>query len=115
MDLEKVTKGWDPAGQTIVIFGGAGVLGGEMACALVKCGANVVILDRDLSRADSLKERLRHGPGSGKLAQADVLSKESLFKARDMIKGEFGKVHSEPLPALRREDRLADAAGQNQH
>ena len=92
MDLEKVTKGWDFAGQTIVIPGGAGVLGGEMACALVKCGANVVILDRDLSRADSLKERLRHGPGSGKLAQADVLSKESLLKARDMIKGEFGKV-----------------------
>src|SRR5512136_2110513 len=93
MEIDKLTKGWDFAGQTIVIPGGAGVLGGEMACALVKCGANVVILDRDLSRADSLKERLRHGPGSGKLAQADVLSRESLLKASDMIKGEFGKVH----------------------
>jgi len=94
MDLEKLTKGWDFAAQTVLIPGGAGVLGSEMACALVKCGANVVILDRDLSRADSLKVRLMAGPGSGKFAQADVLSKESLLKARDMIKAEFGKVHA---------------------
>jgi NAD(P)-dependent dehydrogenase (short-subunit alcohol dehydrogenase family) len=94
MDLEKLTKGWDFAARTVLIPGGAGVLGSEMACALVKCGANVVILDRDLSRADSLKVRLMAGPGSGKFAQADVLSKESLLKARDMIKAEFGKVHA---------------------
>ena len=92
MDLEKLTKGWDFTGRTIVIPGGAGVLGGEMAGALVKCGANVVILDRDLSRADSLKERFMHGPGSERLARADVLSKESLLRAGDMIRTEFGKV-----------------------
>jgi NAD(P)-dependent dehydrogenase (short-subunit alcohol dehydrogenase family) len=94
MDLEKFTKSSDFAGVTIVIPGGAGVLGSEMAFALVKCRANVVILDRDLSRAEDLEKRLAQGPGSGKLAQADVLSKESLFKARDMIKKEFGKVHA---------------------
>ena len=94
MEMDKLTKGWDFAARTVLIPGGAGVLGSEMACALVKCGANVVILDRDLSRADSLKARLMAGPGSGKIAQADVLSKESLLKARDMIKAEFGKVHA---------------------
>jgi NAD(P)-dependent dehydrogenase (short-subunit alcohol dehydrogenase family) len=93
MDQDKLKGSSDFAGRTIVIPGGAGVLGSEMACALVKCGANVVILNRDLSRADSLKERLKNGPGSATLAQADVLSRESLLKARDMIKGEFGKVH----------------------
>src|SRR5512139_2539415 len=92
MDPEMLAKGWDLAGRTVVIPGGAGVLGSEMACALVKCRANVVILDRDLSRADSLKERLTVGPGSGTFAQADVLSKESLSKARDMIQAEFGRV-----------------------
>ena len=94
MDLEMLAKGWNFAGKTVVIPGGAGVLGSEMACALVKCGASVVILDRDLTRADSLKARLRAGPGSGTLAQADVLSKESLLKARDLIRAEFGKVHA---------------------
>jgi len=94
MDLEKLTKGCDFAGQTIVIPGGAGILGSEMAYALVKCGANVVILNRDLSKAGALEKRLSQGPGSGKLLQGDVLSKESLLKARDIIKGEFGKVHA---------------------
>jgi NAD(P)-dependent dehydrogenase (short-subunit alcohol dehydrogenase family) len=93
MDQDKLKGSSNFTGRTIVIPGGAGVLGGEMACALVKCGANVVILNRDLSRADSLKERLKNGPGSATLAQADVLSKESLLKARDMIKNEFGKVY----------------------
>jgi NAD(P)-dependent dehydrogenase (short-subunit alcohol dehydrogenase family) len=54
----------------------------------------VVILDRDVSKAESLKKRLSEGPGSGRLLQADALSKESLLKARDSIKGEFGKVHA---------------------
>jgi NAD(P)-dependent dehydrogenase (short-subunit alcohol dehydrogenase family) len=94
MNLEKLAKGWDFAGRTIVIPGGAGVLGSEMAFALVKCGANVVILDRDLSKVDALEKSFAQGPGSGKLVQADVLSKESLLKARDTIKGEFAKVHA---------------------
>jgi len=64
MDLEKLAKGWDFADQTVVIPGGAGILGSEMAWALVKCRANVVILDRDLSKADALKKRLSEGPGS---------------------------------------------------
>ena len=94
MEIEKLTKGWDFAGRTIVIPGGAGVLGSEMGFALVKCGANVVILDRDLSKADALEKRFAQGPGSGKLVQADVLSKESLLKARDTVKSEFAKVHA---------------------
>ena len=94
MDMDNLIKGYDFAGQTIVIPGGAGILGSEMAFALVKCGAKVVLLDRDLSKADALLKRFGEGPGSGKLLQADVLSKESLLKARDIIKGEFGKVHA---------------------
>lgn len=94
MDMDNLVKGYDFAGQNIVIPGGAGILGSEMAFALVKCGAKVVLLDRDLSKADALEKRLAQGPGSGKLIQADVLSKESLLKARDIIRSEFGKVHA---------------------
>jgi NAD(P)-dependent dehydrogenase (short-subunit alcohol dehydrogenase family) len=94
METDNLTRGWDFAGQTIVIPGGAGVLGSEMACALVKCGAAVVILDRDLSKAYALMKRLAQEPGSGKLVKADVLSTESLLRARDIIKGEFGRVHA---------------------
>jgi NAD(P)-dependent dehydrogenase (short-subunit alcohol dehydrogenase family) len=34
-------------GRTVAITGGAGVLCGAMAKALVSCGANVAILDRE--------------------------------------------------------------------
>jgi NAD(P)-dependent dehydrogenase (short-subunit alcohol dehydrogenase family) len=93
MNLEEQSGGWNLSGRTIVIPGGAGILGGEMACALVGCGANVVILDRDLSRSQAMKERFQHGPGSGKWIHADVLVKESLVKARETIGDEFGKVY----------------------
>ena len=41
---EVFTKAFDFTGQTVVITGGAGVLGGEMAGALTACGAQVAIL-----------------------------------------------------------------------
>lgn len=102
MDLKKVTGHYDFTGRTLVISGGAGVLGGEMGCALVGCGANVVILDRDLSRAASIKDRLECGPGITRLVYGDVLAKETLLKARETIRSEFGRV-----------DGLINAAGGN--
>jgi NAD(P)-dependent dehydrogenase (short-subunit alcohol dehydrogenase family) len=103
MERGKVTESWDFSGRTVVITGGAGVLGGEMGCALAARGATVVILDRDLSRTASLKERLEHEPGAGKMIQADVLAKETLLRAKESIQAEFGPVHG-----------LINAAGGNQ-
>ena len=93
MDLERLCASFDFTGRTIVISGGAGVLGSEMGCALVRSGANVVILDRDLSRADPLQRRLDQGPGCGSLVKADVLRKESLLEAKASIQERFGKVY----------------------
>ena len=42
MNLQQMTAWYDFSGKTAVITGGTGVLGGEIACALVGCGANVV-------------------------------------------------------------------------
>lgn len=38
---------YDFSDRTILVTGGAGILGGEIACALVGLNANVVLLDRD--------------------------------------------------------------------
>ncbi len=54
---------YDFTGRTMVITGGAGILGGEIACALVACGAKVAILDKDPSLADRFQDRLHQGPG----------------------------------------------------
>jgi NAD(P)-dependent dehydrogenase (short-subunit alcohol dehydrogenase family) len=94
MDIEQLIKSHDFGGITIVMTGGTGVLGSEMACALVGSGANVAILARDPSRAGALKKRLEGGSGSSILVQADILSKESLLKAAGEIQARLGSVHA---------------------
>jgi NAD(P)-dependent dehydrogenase (short-subunit alcohol dehydrogenase family) len=106
MDLTEITLTYNFTGHTVVITGGAGVLGGEMACALVGCGANVAVLDRDPALADRLIKRIRmiDKPGIGKIAivYGDVLKKETLVQAEEVIRSELGAV-----------DALINAAGGN--
>ncbi|MCU0503534.1 MAG: SDR family oxidoreductase [Anaerolineae bacterium] len=106
MDLTEITLTYNFTGHTVVITGGAGILGGEMACALVGCGANVAVLDRDPKLADRLIERIKmiDKPGIGRLAvvYGDVLKKETLLQAEEIIRAELGTV-----------DALINAAGGN--
>jgi NAD(P)-dependent dehydrogenase (short-subunit alcohol dehydrogenase family) len=102
MNLEQVTELYDFAGRTVVITGGAGILGGEMACALVGCGANVAILDRDPALADRLIDRLGCGPGCASVVYGDVLKRDTLIEAGEVIRSEFGRV-----------DALINTAGGN--
>jgi NAD(P)-dependent dehydrogenase (short-subunit alcohol dehydrogenase family) len=106
MDLAEITLTYNLSGHTVAITGGAGILGGEMACALVGCGANVAILDRDPALADRLIKRIQmiDKPGIGKVAvvYADVLKRETLVKAEEVIRQELGAV-----------DILINAAGGN--
>ena len=56
-----IIRQYDFSGQTMVITGGTGTLGGEIACALVGCGANVAILDRNLDPAQHILELMEPG------------------------------------------------------
>ena len=106
MDLTEITLTYNFTGLTVVITGGAGILGGEMACALVGCGANVAVLDRDPALADRLIKRINmiDKPGIGKVVvvYGDVLKKETLIKAEEVIQTELGTV-----------DALINVAGGN--
>ena len=102
MNLEELTQLYDFTSRTVVITGGAGILGGEMACALVGCGANVAILDRDPALAERLMDRLGCGPGCAIVVSGDVLKRETLVEAQETIRDEFGSV-----------DMLINAAGGN--
>ena len=63
MDLAEISKMYDFSGKSIVITGGAGILGGEIACALVGCGAKVTIVDREPKLADRLMHRFETSVG----------------------------------------------------
>ena len=102
MNLNELTRMYDLTGKTIVVTGGAGILGGEIACALVGCNANVVIMDRDPALADRLMERLKSPVDRAIVVYADVLNVETLQQAAQVIEKEFGRV-----------DALVNAAGGN--
>jgi NAD(P)-dependent dehydrogenase (short-subunit alcohol dehydrogenase family) len=82
---------YDFSGRTIVLTGAMGVIGGEIACALVGCGANVVMLDRNLDPARGILELM--GPDAAARAVAvggDVLDTDSLRKAAKLVLETFG-------------------------
>jgi NAD(P)-dependent dehydrogenase (short-subunit alcohol dehydrogenase family) len=103
MNLQELTEMYNFKDRAIAITGGAGVLGGEMACALAGCGANVVILDRDMALAERLIHRFEPTARGRALAvYGDVLKRDAMEQAREVISREFGKL-----------DGLINAAGGN--
>jgi NAD(P)-dependent dehydrogenase (short-subunit alcohol dehydrogenase family) len=102
MNLQELTKMYDFTGKTVVITGGAGILGGEIACALVGCNANVAILDRDPSLANRFIKRLESPVGRASIIYADVLDISILRQSAETVVKEFGTV-----------DCLINAAGGN--
>jgi NAD(P)-dependent dehydrogenase (short-subunit alcohol dehydrogenase family) len=65
-------------GKTAVVTGGGGALCGEMASALAKAGAEVVLVDRNAEAAADRLAQIEEDGGSGYIAEADVTSRESL-------------------------------------
>lgn len=102
MDDADLAQLYDLSGRTVVVTGGAGVLGGEIACALGRCNANVAILVRRPERAEPLLRRVDPGAGHMIAVHGDVVDLETLAVARDRILEEFGRV-----------DGLVNAAGGN--
>jgi NAD(P)-dependent dehydrogenase (short-subunit alcohol dehydrogenase family) len=102
MDLAELTRLYDFRGRTIVITGGTGILGGEIACALVSCGANVAVLDLNLKPAQALLERMGERAPQALAVEANVLDAGSLRDAAHTVLEKFGGV-----------DCLVNAAGGN--
>lgn len=102
MNLQELTQWYDFTDKTVVVTGGTGVLGGEMACALVGCGANVAVLDRNPNLPEAFKQPMDAGPGKYMVVYADVLARDSLEEAAAAVQERFGPV-----------DMLINAAGGN--
>lgn len=91
MNLAELSRLYDLTGKTIVVTGATGVIGGELSCALVGCGANVVLLDRDLEPAARLLDLMGAEGASRALPLcADVLDADSLSRAADVVLDRFG-------------------------
>jgi NAD(P)-dependent dehydrogenase (short-subunit alcohol dehydrogenase family) len=92
MDLNELTKMYDFTGKSVVITGGAGIIGGEIACALVGCGASVAIVDRDPALAERLTKRLETSIGRAIIVYGDVLNPDVLKQTAEQVLEAFGRI-----------------------
>jgi NAD(P)-dependent dehydrogenase (short-subunit alcohol dehydrogenase family) len=79
-------------GQTAVVIGGTGALGGAMAAALASFGAKVAVVGRNAERGAQRVGEIEAGGGTALFQSADALDRDSLARARDAIAGRFGSM-----------------------
>lgn len=83
---------FDISGKVSVITGGAGILCSEMARALAKRGSKVAILDLHEKQAQTVADEITSQGGTAIAVGCDVLDKNSLENAKDVVLKAFGKV-----------------------
>ncbi len=90
----EISNMYDFQGKSMIITGGAGVLGAEMARALFNCSANVVIMDFNLNAAQTLVDQLMESKSGGQAIaiQANVLETDSVHAAIETVINKFGKI-----------------------
>lgn len=80
----------DLTGKTAVVTGAGGVLCSMFAKELAKAGAKVAVLDLNEEAASAVAAQIRKEGGSAMACKANVLDKESLIKAHDAVRAQFG-------------------------
>lgn len=89
-------------GTTSVVIGGNGVLGSAMASALAAYGSKVVIVGRNMEKAETVKQKIEQDGGEAICLQADSTSKADLEAVLDEVLKWTGRV-----------DTLVNASGVN--
>jgi NAD(P)-dependent dehydrogenase (short-subunit alcohol dehydrogenase family) len=86
--------------RVVVITGGSGVLGGEIARGFLKAGARIVLLGRNADQLIRKKKELGGADGKVMTVPCDVLQEEALKKCEATITSQFSHI-----------DILVNAAG----
>jgi len=88
--------------KIIVVTGGTGVLGKSFVKGIAAAGGTVVIIGRDINKANVIAEEININGGKAMPISADVLSEAQMVLAKEKIISEYGKI-----------DGLVNAAGGN--
>ncbi len=92
MSAEFLKRMFGLEGQTAVVIGGTGVLGGALCEGLAQAGAYVVVAGRSESRGHQRVETIRGLSGQAGFMPVDVYSKDSIAELMDKALGERGTV-----------------------
>ncbi|MBP3041492.1 SDR family oxidoreductase [Bacillaceae bacterium Marseille-Q3522] len=80
----------DLTDKVAVVTGGGGILGSYFAEALAECGAKVAILDLKQDSADKIANEIIKTGGKAIGIAANVLDRESLEKAKEIVEKNLG-------------------------
>ncbi len=80
-------------GQTAVVIGGAGVLGGALCAGLAQAGAHVIVADLTDAGCQARVGALKKLGGSASYCLVNVTSRESIEDLRSACLKERGRVH----------------------
>ncbi len=81
----------DLSNKVAVVTGGAGVLCREFCKALALCGARVAVLNRTLSKAETVAEEIKALGGEAIAVAVNVTDPESVENAHKAVLDAFGK------------------------
>lgn len=101
-------------GQTCVVIGGTGVLGGALCDGIASAGANVVVAGRSKDRGEQRVKMIEEAGGKASFQPVDAASRSSLESLYENAKQDFGRVDllvncaginsSEPYEEISEED-----------
>lgn len=77
-------------GRVAVVTGGGGVLCGDFAKALARQGVKVAVLDLNEAAAQKVADEITGNGGTAIAVGCNVLEKESMEKAREIVNEKFG-------------------------
>ncbi len=92
MNLDELISQYNFGGRVVAITGGAGILCGEIACALAGCHANVAIIDRAPEQGKRLIDRLGSAKARSIVVEGDVLQRSSMERAAQKVLDQWGHV-----------------------
>lgn len=93
---------FDLSGQTAVVIGGTGVLGGALAEGLAEAGAAVAVAGRNRERGEARVAAIRTAGGIAEFVECDASDAESVRSSEEKIVASLGST-----------DILVNAAGGN--
>ena len=87
-------KLFDLKNKTVIITGGAGLIGCAFSNACAEYGANVVIVDIDEEKADKLKEQIKKETGNNNVfsQKCDITNTNDIHNLIDATLHKFGKI-----------------------
>jgi NAD(P)-dependent dehydrogenase (short-subunit alcohol dehydrogenase family) len=93
---------FDLSGETAIVIGATGALGGAIAEGLGQAGAKIAVLGRNAERGEACVKRIQSAGGNARFFTADAVSRDSLRQAHQEVQKAFG------APSI-----LVNAAGGN--